>query len=491
MAEATNVPPLHLISLRIRNFLRVEALDIDADGNSVILRGPNAAGKTSTIDAIFAALVGRRASGIEQPIHAGAREATVTVDLGQFIVTRKWVPNRGPSLLVKAKNGRRVSSPQALLDGLLSSHSIDPLAWIEQTPRDQVRSLLRAFGVRPPVETVAAILELPDVPAVDEDTDAAEYIDSLVGDNGSVYLERRDCNVLLRRSTDALAAGRERLDAAKAAMPGGEQLDPAEIRTRMEAAQAQGKARSEATGAMNLADERLRRANEDLAGSIASQQAAEATVQRLEAELAEAKQNVVLADQVVIQRRGDLSAKHEELDAARAAVEAAPDPSEAIAACREELVVAEKQTEARQELKALERQVADQERIVADNEKQYALLDDQVSQIRALGDTLLDGVDLGDLPLTVHGGLLYANDVPLSQASGAEQLRIACAVATCQDPLLKLLRIDDGEKLDKHGREALLEFARERGFQVVMTAVSDDDGLSVEIVENDGAESTG
>jgi hypothetical protein len=52
-----------------------------------------------------------------------------------------------------------------------------------------------------------------------------------------------------------------------------------------------------------------------------------------------------------------------------------------------------------------------------------------------------------------------------------------------QNPRLKLLRIDEGERLDSHSRETLLRIADEHGWQVILTCVRDGDALKVEIVD--------
>lgn len=63
-------------------------------------------------------------------------------------------------------------------------------------------------------------------------------------------------------------------------------------------------------------------------------------------------------------------------------------------------------------------------------------------------------------------GYLTFNSVPLSQASGAQKIKIACAIAMAANPKLKVLRIQDGSILDDASREVLRELAETHGYQV-------------------------
>ena len=107
---ATVVNEIVLRKLVIQNFLRVEALTVDADGKNVIISGPNESGKTSAIDAIWLALGGKSARPLDAPIHKGAEKASVELDLGKYRVTRKWTA-KGTSLVVETADGAVLPSP--------------------------------------------------------------------------------------------------------------------------------------------------------------------------------------------------------------------------------------------------------------------------------------------------------------------------------------------------------------------------------------------
>jgi len=55
-------------------------------------------------------------------------------------------------------------------------------------------------------------------------------------------------------------------------------------------------------------------------------------------------------------------------------------------------------------------------------------------------------------------------------------------------PRLRILRLDEGERLDSESWSTLLRLASERGFQVWATAVRDESALKVEIIDAECAE---
>jgi hypothetical protein len=133
---------MKITNLFIENFKRITAAEFIPDDNMVILSGANAQGKTSVLDGIAAALGGGPVNRlIERPIRDGATEATVRLDLGDMIVTRKWKGDKS-TLTVESADGAKYSSPQAILDGLVGKLAFDPLAFASTPAKDQLKTLL-------------------------------------------------------------------------------------------------------------------------------------------------------------------------------------------------------------------------------------------------------------------------------------------------------------------------------------------------------------
>jgi ATPase subunit of ABC transporter with duplicated ATPase domains len=86
----------------------------------------------------------------------------------------------------------------------------------------------------------------------------------------------------------------------------------------------------------------------------------------------------------------------------------------------------------------------------------------------------VDGLSFNEDGLTYRG-------VPLGQASGAEQLRVAVGIAMAANPSIRVIRVADGSLLDRESLAALDELARERDFQIWIERVEDDSPMAVVI----------
>lgn len=77
------------------------------------------------------------------------------------------------------------------------------------------------------------------------------------------------------------------------------------------------------------------------------------------------------------------------------------------------------------------------------------------------------------------------NGISTENISGAEQLHVSAAVGLALNPKLKVLLIDDGEKLDMDSLKQMAEFAKKNDAVLIMTRVSTGDECTVEIVDGE------
>ncbi|KXP00864.1 AAA family ATPase [Tsukamurella pseudospumae] len=142
----TEAAPLRVVHLEAENFKRLRAVEItpDPDQNVVTIAGRNAQGKSSVIDAIWAALANTAAAkgtNTSRPIRDGEDRARVSVDLGGLVVTRTWAGEK-TTLTVTSADGAKYNSPQRMLDDLIGSLSFDPLAFAGLPAKAQQAELL-------------------------------------------------------------------------------------------------------------------------------------------------------------------------------------------------------------------------------------------------------------------------------------------------------------------------------------------------------------
>lgn len=137
----------HIVSLTAENFKRLRAVEITPDGNVVVISGRNAQGKSSVLDAIWAALAGKAgAKNLDRPIRDGETSATVTVELDDLVVTRRWTEKTN-TLTVASKDGRKYAKPQQVLDDLIGKLAFDPLEFANMRPADQRATLLQVVDL--------------------------------------------------------------------------------------------------------------------------------------------------------------------------------------------------------------------------------------------------------------------------------------------------------------------------------------------------------
>jgi hypothetical protein len=133
-----------IIRLQAENFKRLKAVTITPEGQIVQISGKNGQGKSSVLDSIWAALGGAEAIP-KLPIRKGAEEAVIKLDLGEYLVTRKFKAREdgdfNTSLVIETPDGMRPKSPQTLLNELVGRFSLDPFQFVNMTPKGQFDAL--------------------------------------------------------------------------------------------------------------------------------------------------------------------------------------------------------------------------------------------------------------------------------------------------------------------------------------------------------------
>lgn len=142
---------MRIISLEAENFKRLRAVRIEPTGNVIEVTGDNSEGKTSTLDAIWAALGGAAAEPVK-PVHTGQEKAEVRLVLGEngepkYKVTKRFKLREDGStrsdLIVESPDGAQFQKAQTLLSSWLGDYTFDPLALLSMKDEDQIATLRR------------------------------------------------------------------------------------------------------------------------------------------------------------------------------------------------------------------------------------------------------------------------------------------------------------------------------------------------------------
>jgi hypothetical protein len=469
---------LRLHKLQIENFMRIKGLTVDARGNHVIIRGANEQGKTSALEAIWAAVCGANAKEIPEPLHRGQRKGLITVDLGELVVERHFT-ERGTRLVVLRKDGSEIASPQALLNGLLSKIALNPVDFLSLRPQDQLDQVLRVAGLTPPRDQVRLIAG-EDIPPHDQES-AYTYLERLSADHtGLFYLRRLDQGREVDRCKKALEKQEELVKGFDTTEPG---RDVAEVLAEIEAAEEEQKGyesqrRTVVDGRNKLKAyrERLAEVEQQCDRKRAEVADLEARLKKALAEWEELKGKAASGATATCQLEAEIA---DEVLALGALTDHGP----RIAGLKEEAKRCNAQQEENIRVRQASERLGELAREQGLAEEKHRRLDAQLEDLRRLRKQVLEGANLGVPGLSVGSGELLVNGVSFKQAARSKKLRVACAVAMKNPANLRLLRVDDAEHLDENSRNELLDMADDHGFQVVMTCVDSNDGLKVEIEE--------
>jgi predicted ATPase len=138
--------PQTIVSLRAENTKRLSVVEINADGQDVVIvGGRNGQGKSSVLDSIEMAFAGKRAMP-DEPIRQGTDRAVIVARTQDYIVERRITPG-GQTVKVTAADGSKLSSPQKVLDQILSDIAFDPMAFINAKPKAQAATLAEVVGI--------------------------------------------------------------------------------------------------------------------------------------------------------------------------------------------------------------------------------------------------------------------------------------------------------------------------------------------------------
>lgn len=470
--------------LNIQNFLRLEAFSVEPDGNHVVISARNGEGKTSVVEAIFEALQGSSSKDRPEPVHRGAEKALIELDLGEYLVEKHIAKDGKARLIVKTKDGSKVSSPQKLLDGLLSQYCLDPVAFWHRRPQDQLDDVLKVCGIAPPVQQVEMITRVPS-PAIPGES-ADQYLSRLSGDEvGEWYRRRRDQHRVVETNRGAVEKQETLVKTLQETIPADVCVDQHAIMQEIDEAMHITKLRQQWASEWDASDRDLQKANDTMDSIDANISSIKAELEALEKKRIALQANLV--EQQQRKERG--AAIIRELQTLRLEngkqLDKYPDQQKRIAELQSMLrqsqihqAVHIKAQQAQERLDALRTEYAESQR-------SYAKLDLILEELRKLRKAMLEGVDLGVDGLEVGNGELLLNGVSFKQASTAQKLLVALAVAMRGQGALKLIRIDNGEMLDAASRRILLDLATQKGYQVIMTCVSNDKELKVEIVDGD------
>ena len=458
-----------LITLvEVKNYKKIRNVVIGPGSRSVILiGGKNKQGKSSLIGAMSAALGGGKEAA-EEPIRKGQKSADIKIELddGALLIHRRFLESGSSRLEVTTKDGK-LSSPQKALDKIVGTRFLDPLRFSRLSEKEQREMLLGC---------------------VDLGIDLEEHAIC----HKATYQQRADANRDVKRLKAELATLPRKVDVPDQASPDEllgkleELTDRDAKRTRAEHEIEEMRAESRRKkAAIPQAEKRTEQAEQYLEEMKQRHNDELQTMrERHQHELGVAKTSITEAQaaaKLAVKDSEDFVKKGKKAAAAAEKL-VAEDLGAEIEETKTAIREATKSNEDRAQLLAQQEKRKSAEHALAVSEKDAEGFNDKLEELdqtkaKALAESSMpiDGLDIDE------ERVLY-KEVPLSQASGAEQLQVSLAIAAALSPKLKDIWVEDGALLDKDSLELVQKFAEDNELRIWLERVgeADDDAIIIE-----------
>lgn len=428
--------PVTVVSLTVDAYKRLEAAHVRPSPTGLVLvRGKNGAGKSSLIESMLDAFGVERAA---LPITQGHHAAHVVMQLGPaggpatLEVVKDWMRDSAgaakPALKIRPIDGAPIAGPAGVLKEL-RGHFADPVAFIEMSAGDQVKTVLSVMGMD-------------------------ERLAALEGEAEAHYNDRRDVG----RDRDRLAKALLELEGEVGCPP-----EPRAQGTLEEAsaalrdAERHNAAGLEARRAMTQAAARGKEASDRRARLAAE-------LEKLEVEILERRRDW--------QEAAEMAKSLEQVDTAPLLAAVHAHEVAAKGAGKRELL----------ESKRAEYDAADGMWQQAERGLEGARA--EIQKLLADAQFPVDAMSYDAAQKT-----LMIGEVPFGQASQAEKLRAAAAVAMAGNPKIRVLFGREGSLLDEDSRAQLAALAEAAGFQLWLEVVdSNPEGGGIWIQEGQASQ---
>lgn len=423
------MPSPHITRLAVENIKKLRTVEITPDGRVITISGKNDSGKSSILDAIWMALGGAKAAE-EVPIRQGEKTARVKLELGDLIITRTY-SEKGSVLKVETAEGFKMTSPQNVLDQMLGDSllNFDPLAFERMKPADQA----------------AELEKVSPLPAA---------VPQWRRDRLSAFAERTNVN--------------RDLKAAEAIFETMKPPPVPEIGENVDDLIAQLASVSEKNAAVRAEIDRRRTMVEKAQDLIT-----EAAQLRHRADELERRSHEMTAEYAALPPAGEevnVEALRDRVGFARARQAEAERYDREMAAFK----AAEKRVgELRLASESLTAQIESHDREIA----------------KAISEAPMPIPGLSYATDEGQQGLLF-NGVPFAQASKAQRIRAALAIAMAKRSKVRIVRIADGSLLDDESVALIEQMAEAYDYQVWMEVVDGSGKLGIVMVDGEVAENS-
>jgi chromosome segregation ATPase len=422
---------MKILELQAENFKKIRVVEIRPDRALIQVTGKNGTGKTSTLDAIWFALKGKKALPAKPAVREGASTMKVTLKIGpsnakeilEFTVTRSLgADSETPTLDIKMLKGKLDDTPQAFLDKIFDELTFDPLEFVGMDPEAQVAKLKETAKVSLDFEALAL--------ADDTDYKARTAINKEIK---ALEMQINSATVL-----EGLPA---------------EKIDEAAILAKLDAA-----------GEANRMAQEVFRARQDLGARAEGVRIArshrEREIEEQGREIDRLRQQLEAAAERRSQMERELEMLGKALIHAENAYNAAPagDPVD-VAELSRELQDAQRTNRAID----ARREYDNKKVMLTAKERESSALTRQLDQREEMRRVAVSKAKIPIEGLGFNKTMTQVtfNGLPIQNLGEGEQIRISALIGMASNPKLRVLCIRHGEALDDDGLQILAKLAED------------------------------
>lgn len=416
---------MNVTHVRIKNILGVEQMEI-TPGKFTEIRGRNAAGKTSVLEAIKAALKGGHDATL---LRNGAEEGEIVLVLDNGDEVRKVVTADKSELKVR-HDGKLVRNGVSILDTLRDIVSVNPVEFIQAVPKRRLEILLEAMPIEVTDEEVSTAAGF-------QCRITGNPLDAIGTIRKQVYDERTGLNRAEREKRATLNQLAETMPTIPEVMG------------------------SERANIMAAIEE----INTKAVGSLQTiEEAKAARLHEIDAQL----------QALQIQRAQVISDAQVKAAEFKAGVERETSP------LREKLQHFARIDEDRGRYEQQKAIIEQMEREVEELKGKAEAQTSAIERLDALKDRLLEKLPFSGL--TIQQGDIYLNGVPFDRVNSSDQVRFVLQLAKLRAGDLKLVCVDGLEMIDPERYTRFVDVAKQMDLQFIVTRVTNEE-LTVESAE--------
>lgn len=406
-------------NIEIKNFKNIRTAEITFGDLITKVSGKNWAGKSTIYDAIWTALLGKayvwKWTSAEKLITTGEVQSEIKVKLeatDKTIVIRRKINEKG-DMYLEAVDSEANKLLQKDIDALCSIYAVDPLEFTRLSPKDQYQLVQKATWL--------------NTSEIDQEYQIA--FDTRAGAN-SVY---KSLKTQLEAMWDVRMV---------------ERVNTQELSNDLQAINAHNKQWDDIETRINNWNIHVQRLDQDISDL-------EKQLKEIMDKIDKKNADKIEANKIIDDLKIELI-KFEKKDAQPIL--------DKLAAADSINMSAEK----RSEYARLQQQVQVAETKAIQLDTQVKEISDRKKKMIASANMPLDNMEINEKDWVIVDWL------PFSQYSTAQQIMMACKIATATNPEIKLIGIKDWSLLDEDTMEKLEKFADECGYQFYLERVGEE-----------------